>query len=152
MSEQFRTLALHNEVLRQEYGILGRKTVYFGENSTFRWNISPPSSGWKCKPSEKQAEADGKLSSCFAYFSTLKMESICASETLSSFRNTRLFNPDSHTLHRYRWENLKSKEVIHDWNSLTSVMILLSIYISMVVQPFVGSCPLFQFLNPIDNW
>jgi hypothetical protein len=36
VSEQFRILGLHNEVLYEEYGLLGCKTVYFGESPTFR--------------------------------------------------------------------------------------------------------------------
>jgi hypothetical protein len=48
------------------------------------------------------------LVSCPAYFSTLKMEVICSSETSVDFqRTTRRYIPEDSTLHNYRCENLK---------------------------------------------
>jgi hypothetical protein len=49
------------------------------------------------------------LVSCSAYSSTLKMETICSSETSVDFqRVTRRYIPEDKTLHNHRCENLKS--------------------------------------------
>jgi hypothetical protein len=51
--------------------------------------------------------------SCSAYFYTLKMETICSSETSVDFeRTTRRYIPDDSTLHNHRCENLKSYKFI----------------------------------------
>jgi hypothetical protein len=46
----------------EECGFLGCNTVRFRGSPTFRRNISPQTSGWKSKPSEKQAKTGGNLS------------------------------------------------------------------------------------------
>jgi hypothetical protein len=47
--------------------------------------------------------------SCFAYYSTLKMEGQCSSETTVDLQRTiRREIPDERTLHNHRYENLKS--------------------------------------------
>jgi hypothetical protein len=49
------------------------------------------------------------LISCLAYFSTLKMEAACSSETPVDFqRTTWRYIPEDRTLHNHRCENLKS--------------------------------------------
>jgi hypothetical protein len=48
------------------------------------------------------------LVSCSDYFSTLKMEVICSSETSVCQRTTRRYIPEDDTLQNYRCENLKS--------------------------------------------
>jgi hypothetical protein len=45
----------------EHYGSLGCNDMYFGEASTFRRNISPPTSGSRSKLCKILAEADGKL-------------------------------------------------------------------------------------------
>jgi hypothetical protein len=70
-------------------------------------NISPPSSESKNKPSKKPPALS--LAYCSAYFSTLKMEAICSSETSVDFqRTTQRYIPEDSTLHNHRCENLKS--------------------------------------------
>jgi Fe2+ transport system protein B len=49
------------------------------------------------------------LVSCFACFSTLKIEAICSSEMSVHFQQTtRYYIPDDRTLHNHHCENLKS--------------------------------------------
>jgi hypothetical protein len=48
------------------------------------------------------------LVSCLAYSLTLKMETICSSETLGFFWTTWCYNPEDCTLHSQHSENLKS--------------------------------------------
>jgi hypothetical protein len=49
------------------------------------------------------------LASCLPYFSTLKMEATCSSETSVNFqRTTRRYISEDSTLHNHRCENLKS--------------------------------------------
>jgi hypothetical protein len=56
---------------------------------------SPPSSGSKNKLARNQHE-----SRWLAYFSTLKMEAICSSETSVDFQQTiRRYSPEDGTLH-----------------------------------------------------
>jgi hypothetical protein len=50
----------------------------------------------KGKPSKESTEADGKLS--VAWFSTLKMEVVCASETFGFLRTTRHYSPEDRTI------------------------------------------------------
>jgi hypothetical protein len=49
------------------------------------------------------------LVSCLAYFSTLKMEAKCSSETSVDFKRiTRCCTPENKTPHNHRCENFKS--------------------------------------------
>jgi hypothetical protein len=49
------------------------------------------------------------LVSCFAYYSTLKMDATCSSETSVDFQQTtRCYIPEDRTLHNHCCENLKS--------------------------------------------
>jgi hypothetical protein len=69
----------------------------------FRWNMS--SSILKSKPSKKPA---WKQVASRAYFSTLKMEATCSSETSVNFQwITGRYMPQDRTLHNHRCENLK---------------------------------------------
>jgi hypothetical protein len=70
--------------------------VYFGDSPTFRRIISS-SSRSKGKPNEKPGQIE--LYSWLAYSSTLKMESICSSETWGCFRSARRYNPEDFILH-----------------------------------------------------
>jgi hypothetical protein len=63
--------------------------------------------------SYKNSKTGGKMShlllliSRLAYSPTVKMEVICASETLCFLRTTRRYNPKDHTFHNDRRGNLK---------------------------------------------
>jgi hypothetical protein len=64
--------------------------------------MSPPSSGSKNKQSKKPAALSLPPAftpdSCFAYFSTLKMEEACFSETIVDFQQTsRCYMPENRT-------------------------------------------------------
>jgi hypothetical protein len=70
---------------------------------TFRRNISPPSLGSKNKTEqETRLKAGGKQSrTCSVYFSTLKMEATCSSETSIYFqRIIRRYIREDRTLHK----------------------------------------------------
>jgi hypothetical protein len=57
----------------------------------------------------KQHQSRWKLVSCLTYFSTLKLEVICSSETSVDFqRTTRCCIPEERALHSHRFKNLKS--------------------------------------------
>jgi hypothetical protein len=75
---------------------------------TIFWNITLES----VKAGDKQSTPPAfTLVSCSAYFSTLKMEAICSSETsVDSQRTARRYTriPEDGTLHNHRCENLKS--------------------------------------------
>jgi hypothetical protein len=79
--------------------------------------MSPPSSESKNKYSrnEREGGSSAELATCFAlvswltYFSTLRMEATCSSETSVDFqRTTRRYIPEDRTLHNHLYENLKS--------------------------------------------
>jgi hypothetical protein len=100
----------------EEYHLLGYNAVQSVESQpTFRRNILPPFSGSKNKQAELCLPPAYTLVSCSAYFSTMKMEAICSSETSVDFqRTTRRHTPEDSTLHYHRCENLKSyKLYIH---------------------------------------
>jgi hypothetical protein len=95
----------------------GYNAVLFVEiQSTFRRNMSPPSTGSQNKPSKTPAwKQSGKhglsftLVSCLAYSSTLKTEATSCSETSVDFQRTTWCHiPEDITLHNHRCENLKS--------------------------------------------
>jgi hypothetical protein len=44
-----------------EYDLLRCDAVYFGEGSTLQWNVLPPFSGARSKPSKKPVEVGGKI-------------------------------------------------------------------------------------------
>jgi hypothetical protein len=90
----------------KQYSLVGCDAVYFGENPTFRRNVQTQSSGSKSKSSKKPVEAGGKLS--VTYFSTLKMEAVCSSETSGSLRSTRRCILHDATFHSNRRVNFKS--------------------------------------------
>jgi hypothetical protein len=70
-------------------------------------NKSPPSSGLKNKPSKKPAWK--QVVSRSPYFSTLKMEAACSSETSVDIqRTTRRYIPEDRTLLNHGCENLRS--------------------------------------------
>jgi hypothetical protein len=59
-----------------------------------------------------------ELVSCSDYFSTLKMEAICSSETsVETQRTTRRYIPEDDTLHNHRSENLKSYIIFLYWEA-----------------------------------
>jgi hypothetical protein len=66
--------------------------------------------GQRINRARNQRKSNGKKwVSCSAYFSALKMEAICFSETSIDFqRTTRRYITEESTLRNYRCENLKS--------------------------------------------
>jgi hypothetical protein len=73
--------------------------------------------GRRIRQARNQSEAGRKqiLVSFLAYYSTLKMEVTCSSETLIDFqRTTRPYIPEERTLHNHRCEELKSYKLCVD--------------------------------------
>jgi hypothetical protein len=50
--------------------------VYLGGNPTFQMNMSPPSSGSKCKPRKKLIDADGYLRHSISTLSSSEMAAV----------------------------------------------------------------------------
>jgi hypothetical protein len=100
----------------EELYLLRYEAVWSVESQpTFRRNISPPAE--LCLP------AAFTLVFCPAYFSTLRMESICYSETSVDFqRTTRRYIPEDSTLHNYRCGSLKYYKLrdVHLVNATTA--------------------------------
>jgi hypothetical protein len=62
---------------------------------------------------ETSVKAGGKQGSGLAYYSTLKMEAICSSETsVDSQWTIWRYIPEDGTIHKHRCENLKSYRVL----------------------------------------
>jgi hypothetical protein len=72
--------------------------------------VSKESVAWfsGCKNKRRSACSLLLLVPCLAYFSTLKMEVMCTSETLDFLRCTRLYNADDQTLHSHCCKNRNS--------------------------------------------
>jgi hypothetical protein len=65
--------------------------------------MSPPSSVLKNKPSKKPA-GSRQQEELLGYFSTLKMDATCSSETLADFQWTMWnYMPEGRTLQPYTW-------------------------------------------------
>jgi hypothetical protein len=76
----------------------------------FRSNMWPPSWGSKGEPSTKETllATFFILDSCLNFFSILKIEAICSSETsIALQRNTWRYIPQKTAPHKHRSENLK---------------------------------------------
>jgi hypothetical protein len=91
--------------------------------------MSPPSSQLKSKPSKKPVESGVKLrfpeiiqvllaslasllNTCLAYTSTVKMNGVCSSETLSNFYwARRCYILEDRTFHIHRCEKLRSNMI-----------------------------------------
>jgi hypothetical protein len=85
------SLQVRTNIFSEEHILLGCNTVKYGENTTFRKNISPPSSGSKRKLNSVFRLF--LLVSCLAYSSVLTMGMTCSSETSGCLRKTPRWNP-----------------------------------------------------------
>jgi hypothetical protein len=89
--------------------ILGHNAVKSAESEpTFRRNMSLPYLRTNNKPSMKSAWKHVESRVCSDYYSALKMEATCTSETSMDFQRTRRYIPENRNLHNHHWENLKS--------------------------------------------
>jgi hypothetical protein len=83
-------------------------------NSIIFWDMTPYS---PLSCTRRGKLATGLLAGLLNYFSTLKMEEICSSETSGATqRTTRRHIPEDDTLHNHRCENLKSYIFCEDIN------------------------------------
>jgi hypothetical protein len=91
------------------------------------------------RESRWQAELSFKLVPCSASSSTLKMETICSSETSVDFRRTTpRYIPEDSTLHNHLCENFKSYMALDKLRSPRE-------WPTHVIEWKGGSCPTFCF-------
>jgi hypothetical protein len=81
---------------------------------------------------------------CLAYSSTMKMEAICSSKTLSSFQTMWCYNPEIHTHYTHRRENLKSNKIKPKWKHWTMCRVLFLQKNNFPLKVLGGSMPTFS--------
>jgi hypothetical protein len=91
--------------------------VYFGENSRFRRNMSPPSLWSKSEPCRLLL-----MVSCLAHFSTPKMEAVYSSEMSHCLRTTQRYNLDDGIRHQLLLFLIAHQKKVYLYLPLSSVM------------------------------
>jgi hypothetical protein len=110
-----------NNIIFEQYGLLGSNDMQFGDKPTFRRDILPLSSGpSQARNKQKKAASYGQGKSSlpsasvnflFGSLLTLNMGAICSFEISGCFRTAWCYGPEDCTRHSHRRENLKSNNI-----------------------------------------